>query len=289
MRFAAIVVLLLTALAASMAFAEPPEPGLPDDGAVSGSGYGQAGAVRLGAGYFLGFATDTKAVLTSATGWGPSNWIKLSLLIGVTTALADEEEDIQGWVQEHRNSETGSVARFAKPFGDGKYTLPALATLYLVGRLSDNGRARRTALLGVESFVVTGIFTETLKHTTHKHRPRSGDLENIAWDGPRATRANLSFPSGHAASAFAVATVLASEYGDHRAVPPLAYSAATLCALSRVHDNAHWASDVIIGSAIGYFTAKTIVGLHGRGGEGNLSVRPTLGEGRAGLSLAYRF
>jgi membrane-associated phospholipid phosphatase len=289
MRFAVILVLLLAGLSASVAFAGPSASGSPTGDVMSDPGYPQAGALRLGGAYFVNCATDTKTVLTSATRWGPSSWITLSLLVGVTTAIADEEEDIQAWVQEHRNADTGNVARIAKPFGDGKYTLPVLATLYLVGRLSDNERARRTALLGVEGFVVTGIFTETLKHTTHKHRPRSGDLENIVWDGPRATRANLSFPSGHAASAFALATVVASEYGDHRAVPPLAYGAATLCALSRVHDNAHWASDVIIGSAIGYFTARTIVGLHGRGVEGNLSVRPMLGEDRAGLSLAHRF
>jgi membrane-associated phospholipid phosphatase len=289
MRPTVILVLLLAVLAVSVAFAEPSESGSPTEDVMSDPGYLQPGTLRLGAAYFLNFATDTKTVLTSTTGWEPSNWIKLSLLIGVTTVIADEEEDIQAWVQEHRNADTGNVARIAKPFGDGKYTLPALATLYMVGRLSDNERARSTALLGVESFVVTGIFTETLKHTTHKHRPRTGDLENIVWDGPRATRANLAFPSGHAASAFALATVVASEYRDHRAAPPLAYGAATLCALSRVHDNAHWASDVIIGSAIGYFTARTIVGLHGRGVERNFSVRPMLDEGRAGLSLAYRF
>jgi membrane-associated phospholipid phosphatase len=289
MRFVVILVLAVVTLAPGRGYATPSKPGISDGWLGDTSDYDQPGAVRLGAGYFINFAADTRSILTSAGRWEPSDWIKFSLLVGVTAAIADEEEDIQGWVQEHRDSRTGNVARIAKPFGDGKYTLPALATLYVVGRLSGSERARRTALLGVESFVVTGIFTETLKHTTHKHRPRSGDLENIAWDGPKATRANLSFPSGHAASAFAVATVVASEYGDSRVVPPLAYGAATLCALSRVHDNAHWTSDVIIGSAIGYFTARAIVGLHGSGGERTFSVRPMLDQGRAGLSLAYRF
>jgi membrane-associated phospholipid phosphatase len=224
----------------------------------------------------------------SPTGWSPSTWIKFSLLVGITATLADEEEDIQGWVQKHRNSDTDRVAHFVKPFGDGKYTLPALAALYCYGHFSDDSRARRTALLAVESFAVTGLFTETIKHTSHKHRPHSGDLENILWDGPSVSSANLSFPSGHAASAFAVATVVASEYGDHAVVPSMVYCAATLCALSRVHDNAHWMSDVVIGSAIGHFTARAIIRLHG--GEGrSLSVQPVVGNGRSGLSLSYRF
>jgi len=39
----------------------------------------------------------------------------------------------------------------------------------------------------------------------------------------------------------------------------LAYGIATLTALSRVNDNAHWASDIFFGAVIGYFTAKAII------------------------------
>jgi membrane-associated phospholipid phosphatase len=42
----------------------------------------------------------------------------------------------------------------------------------------------------------------------------------------------------------------------------LAYGIATLTALSRVNDNAHWASDVFFGAIIGYFTAKAIMALN---------------------------
>jgi membrane-associated phospholipid phosphatase len=268
---------------------EPSVPGLVDEGARGGLSYHQAWNVSLGTGYLKGFVSDTRDVLLSPSAWHPPDWIKFSLIVGITTALADEEEDVQTWVQEKRTSDTGYISRLVKPFGDGKYTLPALVTLYGIGRFTGSTRARRAALLGVESFVVTGIFTETIKHTSHKHRPRSGDLENITWDGPRASRANLSFPSGHAASAFAVATVVASEYRDSAVVPPLTYGVAALCALSRVHDNAHWISDVIIGSAIGHFTAKAIVRLHGGRSDVNLKLQPVLNDRIAGLSLSYRF
>jgi membrane-associated phospholipid phosphatase len=239
--------------------------------------------------YFRGYMSHTRYVLASPARWRPSDWLKVTLLLGATTILADEEEDIQDWVQKNRNSRSAEVARFAKPLGDGRYWVPALATLYCVGYLSGDYRARRTALLGVESLVVTGIFTETIKHICQKHRPRSGDLENIVWDGPRGSGTNLSFPSGHAAVAFAVATVVASEYGDHAVVPPLMYGAATLCALSRVHDNAHWMSDVVIGSAVGHFTAKAIIGLHGGGSDWDFTLEPVIRDGLSGLSLTYRF
>lgn len=82
------------------------------------------------------------------------------------------------------------------------------------------------------------------------------------WDGPGFSTSNLSFPSGHASSAFAIATVIALEYGDRAFVPPLAYGIATLAAFSRVNDNAHWASDVFFGAIVGYLTAKAIIALN---------------------------
>jgi membrane-associated phospholipid phosphatase len=210
----------------------------------------------------------------------------------MTTMLVDDEEDIQRWLQEERSAHTDRVARFAKPFGDGRYTIPVMAALYCGGHLFGSERAKRTALMGVESFVITGIFTEAIKHISHKHRPASGDLENILWDGPGLTRANLSFPSGHAASAFAVATVVATQYRETVIVPPLAYGAAAMCAYSRLNDNAHWMSDVLLGSAIGYFTAKAVTGLHGSDTyrpKGNFDLAPVVNGRYAGLSLSYSF
>jgi membrane-associated phospholipid phosphatase len=243
----------------------------------------------LSFGYFKGFGSGTVSILSSPASWSGSDWLKFSIIMGITAAVVDADEDVQGWVQNHRSASTARVAGLAKPLGNGTYTLPALAALYCYGHFSESTRARRAALLGIKSFVITGIFTETIKHISHKHRPRSGYEDDTIWDGPRFSRANLSFPSGHSASAFTVATVVASEYGSNPVVPPLMYGAATLCALSRVHDNAHWASDVILGSVIGYFTAKAVVGRHNVRGDTHLKIRPVIDGRRASLALSYRF
>ncbi|MFW6269745.1 MAG: phosphatase PAP2 family protein, partial [Bacillota bacterium] len=67
-----------------------------------------------------------------------------------------------------------------------------------------------------------------------------------------------SFPSGHATGSFATATVLANHYPE---LGKFAYTWASLVAISRMYEDAHWFSDVVVGSAIGYFTARQTLGL----------------------------
>jgi membrane-associated phospholipid phosphatase len=106
-------------------------------------------------------------------------------------------------------------------------------------------------------------------------------------DGPSFSTSHLSFPSWQSSSAFAIGTVIASEYSDKVWVPPLAYGIATLTGLARIHNNDHWASDVFIGSAIGFFTAKAIVALHKK--DIDLAVMPVIEDQFRGLALFYQF
>jgi hypothetical protein len=78
----------------------------------------------------------------------------------------------------------------------------------------------------------------------------------------RPTGECCSFPSGHAATAFAVASVLERHLGYRFAWPTVV--GATYVAMSRLHDNRHYLSDVIFGAAIGTATGWTVVGRHGR-------------------------
>jgi len=73
---------------------------------------------------------------------------------------------------------------------------------------------------------------------------------------------SYSFPSGHAAATFALASVLERHLGYRLAWPTLVI--ATYVGTSRLHDNVHYLSDVVFGAAIGTATAWTVVGRHGR-------------------------
>ena len=59
-----------------------------------------------------------------------------------------------------------------------------------------------------------------------------------------------AFPSGHASTTFASASVLEAHFGWKFGVP--AYAFATYVAASRLHENRHYLSDVVFGGAIGW-------------------------------------
>lgn len=229
--------------------------------------------------YAEGYWTDTKYIVTSPARWDPSDWMTASLVSGAAAGLYVNDDKIKDWVQDHKNARRVGTA-----------ALSALGALYLYGYSTENDKAQEAVLLSAESFVITGLLVQSLKFGAHRHRPYTGDPYDT-WDGPSLINESgrLSFPSGDASSAFAVATVIASEYQDSIALPPLVYGAATAIALGRIHDNGHWSSDVFVGSAIGYFTGKAILASHKIGSETTFAVIPRMDRNVTGLLVSYGF
>ena len=71
----------------------------------------------------------------------------------------------------------------------------------------------------------------------------------LAVDRTRPDGDQYSFPSGHAASAFAGAAFLQRRYGWRLGIP--AYALASFVGYTRVEANRHYTSDVVAGAAIG--------------------------------------
>lgn len=212
-------------------------------------------------GYFHGFYKDFKAICSSPFRWKIKDWIYVGIVISLTIILYIIDPLIKTLALQNTNLFIDIISKTAKLFGDGNVILFSIIGFYICGVICKNKRARKTALLCLESLLITALFIQALKFSFHRHRPSSGDLFN-SFNGPGLSGDNLSFPSGHASAAFSVLTVIAKEYHDIPIIPPLAYGMALLTAFSRVHDNAHWGSDVFFASCLAYFIAGYITGSH---------------------------
>ncbi len=140
-------------------------------------------------------------------------------------------------------------------------------TLYGVGRVARWREVADLGLHGTEAVALSGAVAGLLKGVTGRARPYvSSDTTAHDFHFGRGFGNGRfqSFPSGHTTAAFAAASAVTSE--SQRwwprgvwVVAPAMYGGATLVGLSRMYNNAHWASDVALGAAIGTFSGIKVV------------------------------
>jgi membrane-associated phospholipid phosphatase len=120
---------------------------------------------------------------------------------------------------------------------------------------------RRAAANGLASIALTSPTVNlVLKPFGGRRRP-SRDTHHVPVARQVAMPESTSFPSGHAASAFAFAS------GASYALPAVGFplnAAAALVAYSRVHTGVHYPADVIAGSITGAALAPVAVALRHR-------------------------
>ena len=156
----------------------------------------------------------------------------------------------------------GKTIEFANNYGNLYYQLGITGSIYAIGLISDSKKLRNTARLTVESFLVSGLITTVLKSIIGRARPYAKE-GNQSYHWFQTNDAYLSFPSGHSTIAFAASTVFANQldtwWGDI-----LFYGLASGAAYARMHKDAHWFSDILLGGGIGYLSAKAILQTHNK-------------------------
>jgi hypothetical protein len=206
--------------------------------------------------------------------WFPrrhSTWVILGIG-GAAAGLATPFED-------ELNSHVAGSKGVGRVFAPGKYIgafptqVAVAATLYVVGRYvmphaQGEPKTNKVSHLGFDlmrALVVSQALTQGLKYAVQRDRP-TGEC--------------CSFPSGHASATFATAAVLERHLGYRASWPTLAIAA--YVASSRLHDNVHFLSDVLFGSALGMASGWTVVGRHGRS---SYAMVPTPTKGGIALTL----
>lgn len=200
---------------------------------------------------------DQRAIWTSPfrIGRGDMKWVAPLGL--ATTALIATDRYTGGEMIEGGHSTRLTVSKDISYGGSVYATGGIAATFYLVGRATNNRRARETGLLSAEALIDSGIVVEILKEVSQRPRPFVDDASGEFFDR------GSSFPSGHAISAWSVATIIAYEYGKHRPLVRFgAYGLASVVGISRYTGQKHFLSDVLVGSAFGYGIGRYVYRTH---------------------------
>jgi membrane-associated phospholipid phosphatase len=145
----------------------------------------------------------------------------------------------------------GAFRRLSTAANHSRVWLAIAAAIAVFG----GARGRRTAFEGVLAIGATSATVNLgIKPVARRSRPARSEPDAFAGRHV-AMPTSTSFPSGHAASAFAFA------YAVSRGLPGLAVPIGLLAgavAVSRVHTGVHYPSDVVVGSVLGAATAAMV-------------------------------
>ncbi len=163
-----------------------------------------------------------------------------------------------GWVDDLSGGSRGvrSASHRLTRLSDGPVVAAFLGITYLSARRAHDDRLAEASSLAAESLLDAGIWITVLKSATARLRPHERDGGRfLQYGSPQ----NGSFPSGHAMSAFSVASVFAECYRDKKWVPWLSYGIATLIGGARLAVGRHFASDVVVGAVLGTSIGRGVV------------------------------
>ena len=182
-------------------------------------------------------------------------WWEVTAVVGAVAVSSLADRSVNIWSQEHRSSSSDQLAAIFRNGGQPAVVFGVGAGIALTGVISGHDRLRRSGERVLASTAVAGLTTAAIKFSAGRVRPIDTDDPYIfmPFSGHDA------FPSGHATLAFALATSISDEIHSPW-VSALLYTGATGTAWSRINDQRHWLSDVLMGSAIGITGAKIMSG-----------------------------
>jgi membrane-associated phospholipid phosphatase len=191
--------------------------------------------------------------------------------------LLDFDEDLKRAVWDNNPHGTVRIDDYLK-YG------PAVSVyaLNLLGIHGAHNFVDRSAIY-VMSNIIFNVMVSTIKPIAHRERPNGEGY--------------YSFPSGHAAEAFASAEFMRLEYKDVSGWYGAAgYMMAAATGFLRMYNNKHYFSDVVAGAGIGiaatdfsYWLYPKIKRLFMRDRNCNGIILPYYQGGTAGVSMVYNF
>jgi membrane-associated phospholipid phosphatase len=199
-------------------------------------------------------------------------WVQGTALAGgAVLAGAMLDKPVDRFVSKHQDSSV--VRKWGKVGKNMPLVLTAGAGTAL---LFGDARQANIGLISLQSIAGAAGLSMATKYAVGRARPIE---ERGHWASTGNGRSEASFPSNHAAVAFAAVTPFAQEYDA-----PWLYGLAALGSMGRAADRQHWVSDVVAGGVIGYAMGSWLWQAQRDESKSRLSINP----GPKEISIAWQ-
>jgi membrane-associated phospholipid phosphatase len=185
-----------------------------------------------------------------------------------STAVSVFDKRIADWTRTPSVQGDSSRHSFVKSLtviNEQPLTIGAFA-VYGIGRLAGSNTVADVGLHTTEALVLAVGVSEAIRGPLGRARPRIApdDQYNFTFWGGFTDFGKRSYPSIHAAVAFAAATALTSEIHERNPganvwAAPLLYAGALVPGFTRMYLDQHWASDVVAGAFTGALLGAKVV------------------------------
>lgn len=163
----------------------------------------------------------------------------------------------------------GDAGSFIYFMGNGTTFMLISTGLATYGLLKNDYRAMSTSMQVVQSILLSGVFSQTLKRISGRESPFI-TAERGGWHShwtllpsfseyQKHTSKYDAMPSGHLITGLAAWIVLAENYPEKKWIKPLGFSLMGLMTFEMVQSGVHWASDYPVALVLGYLIGKTVV------------------------------
>jgi membrane-associated phospholipid phosphatase len=165
----------------------------------------------------------------------------------IATGDTPASRQIKSLFVEHQASRWSNIGMALELGGAG--------ATYALGCAERRETVRGTAQIALEAAGAATVFNFALKKATNRQRPSANNSSGEYWEG------GTSFPSGHAAASFAVASAIAHRT-QRRWLKFAVYGLAAGVSLGRYPAKAHFFSDIVVGGTLGYITGAYLATPH---------------------------
>lgn len=212
-------------------------------------------------------------------------------VLGVSGLLMLPDDDVRYNIRENYYDGKENPLTYINYLGTTDF-ISVIGGVYGLTLLTKSTKLQDAAFTSLQSVAYAEFFTNTYKYIIGRKRPddtnpdsRGGQLEFEPFSS-RYYSGGDSFPSGHATISAAAVTPWFMYYPHWSTT--LLFAAALGVDVARMGLDRHWATDVLAGTGIGFFTGFFLSRIH-QSGNSSFTLLPLINRDSMGINMQYSY